>query len=90
MSNFKSMQRFSPAGRIKAAEIIGDMAAQGIQAKIEPTWMDYGAGIAWETILVYSKRINMWYQALSPADFATINSGGEPLNYSSIIESAKR
>lgn len=90
MSNLKSMQHFSPAGRIKANEIVADMTAQGIQAKIEPTWMDYGAGIAWETILVYSNRINMWYQALSPADFATINAGGEPSNYRSIIESAKR
>lgn len=85
-----SMQRFSPRGRMKADEIIADMTTQGIQAKIEPTWMDYGAGMAWETILVYSKRLNMWYQALSPADFADINAGGVPRNYHGMIESAKR
>lgn len=84
-----SMERFSPAGRIKANEIIAEMTSHGIEAKIDATWMDYGAGMAWETILVYSKSIKMWYQALTPADFASINAGGTPPNYRGMIEQAK-
>jgi hypothetical protein len=37
--------------------------------------MDYGAEISWETILVYSKSLNMDYQLLSPRDFEEINNG---------------
>lgn len=76
-----SMRRFTPAGRVKADALVADLTAQGIQAKIAPTWMDYGAGMAWETILVYNHKIKMWYQSLTPSDFNTINAGGEPPGY---------
>lgn len=48
-------------------------------ATLEETYMDYGAGIAWETVIVYYKRKNStrWshYQALYPRQWEEIDQG---------------
>lgn len=89
MTQMLENRRFSPTGLVQANAMLADMAAQGTKAKIDDTWMDYGAGIAWETVLVFSKSLNMWYQALSPVDLDSMNAGLMPRRYDQILESAR-
>jgi hypothetical protein len=66
---------FTGAGHQKAQEIVNAINLLGGDAKIGETFMDYGAGITWETILVFDKYLNLDYQALSPRDFEDMNDG---------------
>lgn len=73
-----SMQRFTRAGRFTASKIIKAVEEKGGKERaprIAETWLDYGAGIAWETILYHSKAIDMTCQALSPREFDDMNEG---------------
>jgi hypothetical protein len=62
-------------GYSKAVEIVNAINLMGGKAKLGQTYMDYGAGITWETILVHSKSLDMDYQALNPRDFDELNEG---------------
>jgi hypothetical protein len=74
MKNYKHYS-FTQLGIRIAQDIVNDINRQGGMAKIGETFMDYGAGITWETILVFDKYLNLDYQALSPRDFENINEG---------------
>lgn len=85
-----SFQRFTPAGRIKAEELVDTINQSGGKARIGETWLDHGAGQMWETVLVYSRTLQMWYQALNPCDFEAMNNGQPPPQYDHILKHAKR
>lgn len=84
------IQRFTPAGRVKAKQLVMEINQAGGQAKIGETWLDCGAGIVWETVLVYSKRLKLWYQALNPADFKAMNEGNSAIYHADIVKDAIR
>lgn len=71
----QTMYRFTNQGCNKAFQIIDAINVMGGKARLGQTYMDYGAGIMWQTILVHSKSLDMEYQALSPRDFEEINNG---------------
>jgi hypothetical protein len=83
-----SFQRFTEAGRTKAEELVNEINQAGGQARIGETWLDYGAGQMWETVLVYSENLQLWYQALNPADFEAMNDGKTPPYYDHILKQA--
>jgi hypothetical protein len=58
-----------------ALKIVNEINNNGGNARLGQTYMDYGAGITWETVLVHSKSLDMDYQALNPRDFEEINMG---------------
>lgn len=66
---------FTFTGLNKANDIVQAIELLGGKARLGKTWMDYGADISWETILVHNKSLDMEYQALSPRDFEDINAG---------------
>lgn len=82
--------RFTPSGRAKAEELVGEINQAGGQARIGKTWLDYGAGLMWETVLVYSNTLGLWYQALNSIDFEAMNNGQKPPHYENILERTKR
>lgn len=44
-------------------------------AYIGGTYWDYGAGISWETILVYSSNLDLYFQLLEPNEKGAIDRG---------------
>lgn len=44
--------------------------------RIEGTWEDYGAGMWWDTIIVYGKTSFGSYQALCPRDHKILTTTG--------------
>lgn len=85
-----TMKRFTQAGRVQAEELVKEINQAGGQARIGETWLDCGAGIMWETVLVYSNPIQMWYQALNPVDFKDMNDGQTPRYHADILKEAVR
>lgn len=75
MADTNAHYKFTMTGLQKAQEIVSAINLLGGKARLGETWMDYGAGIWWETILVYSKNLDMDYQALNPRDFKEMNNG---------------
>jgi hypothetical protein len=84
-----SFQHFTPAGRTKAEELVDQINGSGGKARIGDTWLDYGAGQMWETVLVYSHTLQLWYQALNPSDFEAMNHGQPPPHYDHILKQSK-
>ncbi|MGX1195789.1 hypothetical protein [Metabacillus sp. SLBN-84] len=82
------MKRFNLDGYIQAKKLVNEIQRAGGQAKIAETWMDYGAGIAWETVLVYSRFLSRWCQGLNPADFDAMNRGERPIYHDEILKLA--
>lgn len=83
-----SLQRFTEVGRTKAEELVNEINQAGGQARIGETWLDYGAGSMWETVLAYSENLQLWYQALNPADFEAMNNGKTIPFYKDILKLA--
>lgn len=73
--NSKQHMTFTEIGKMKAQRVVDAINLMGGEARLGETWMDYGAGISWETILVKSKSLDMDYQALDPRDFEEMNAG---------------
>jgi hypothetical protein len=71
----KHMDTFTGQGYIIASSIVNRINDQGGQARIFTTWMDYGQGWAWETILVICPKLKMEYQLMTPRDFREMNEG---------------
>jgi hypothetical protein len=75
----------------KANDIVTTINTLGGKARLGKTYMDCGAGITWETILVYTKSLDMEYQALSPRDFEELNEGIIPVErIQAIVNNAVR
>lgn len=68
-------KQFTQQGYRKAQDIATTINTLGGKAIVGDSYMDYGADISWETILIYSKQLDMNYQGLSPRDFEDINEG---------------
>ncbi|WP_078598627.1 hypothetical protein [Evansella clarkii] len=90
MPELRQRRTFNAKGYLGAEQIVRDIQEKGVSAKISETWWDYGAGIRTETILVYSKKLKMWYQALNPIDFEELNQGKIPSAYDRIMSQAVR
>jgi hypothetical protein len=75
MATIKKMDRFTIQGHNIAKMIVDKINESGGKARIDVTYLDFGSKWAWETILVYSKSLDMDYQALSPKEFAEMNEG---------------
>lgn len=88
MPQYNTFQRFTETGRHAAEQLVNEINQAGGQAKIGETWLDYGAGFMWETVLVYNKTLQLWYQALNPVDFEAINNGKTPPYYRDILKQA--
>jgi hypothetical protein len=71
----KKMDWFTPQGNAIAQYVVDKINELGGKARIDVTYMDFGSRWAWETILVYSKSLDLDYQALSPRDFKEMNEG---------------
>lgn len=61
------------SGRAQAEQLVEEVIAQGIDARVDVTWEDAGAGTTCETILFRHKRLDMWCQALTPRDRSIMN-----------------
>lgn len=83
-----TFQRFTEAGQAQAEQLINEIHQAGGQARIGETWLDYGAGSMWETVLVYHKTLKLWYQALNPTDFQAMNNGKTPPYHDNILKQA--
>jgi hypothetical protein len=75
VSMAKFHDTFTEVGRKKAEEIAQRINELGGRARIDVTYLDYGQDWTWETLIVYFKKLNMEYQALSPRDFEQMNEG---------------
>lgn len=67
-------------GNLIAEAIIKALAANGVEAKVEKTYLDYGQDWTWDTIIVRSATGS--YQALNPAQHKAMNEG--TFNYADI------
>ena len=85
-----SFQHFNESGHTKAKELVNQINQSGGKARIGETWLDLGAGLMWETVLVYSNNLRLWYQALNPSDFEAMNNDQEPPHYNRILKQAIR
>lgn len=59
----------------KLVAMVDEINRSGGKAWVGTTWMDYGAGIKWETLLYHHKGLDMDVQALDPRDFRELNDG---------------
>jgi hypothetical protein len=75
MTRIKHMDRFTLQGHNIAKLIVDKINESGGKARIDVTYLDFGQRWAWETILVYSKSLDLDYQALSPKEFKEMNEG---------------
>lgn len=65
-----------PAGKIKAQEVIERLKELNIEAKIDFSYEDYGAGIISEMILVKHPKLNFFYQPLTPRELRNLRESG--------------
>lgn len=68
----KTFSKFNERGRAIANLIVAEIKEVGIEAHVGETWMDYGQGWMWETVLVGTTN---GYQALNPRQFKDMNDG---------------
>lgn len=76
MTNATTHQdNFTETGRKVAEMIILALSIEGISARIETTYLDYGQNWKWETIIVDATPTNSSYQLLNPREFKEMNEG---------------
>lgn len=73
MNSTQTYDKFTEKGTRIAVMIVNALAVAGIDARIGITYRDYGQNWMWETVLIGSPSDS--YQALSPQQFDTMNSG---------------
>lgn len=64
---------FTPAGLNIARAIVAALAANGVDARIDTTYMDYGQDWKWQTVIVDGGTTGHGYQALNPRQVADMN-----------------
>lgn len=87
--------KFNSTGTRLANAIIETLANEGITAKIQKTYRDYGQDWSWDTILVCKNGDRNFvmdsYQLLSPREWEALNNGDfTELNIKEIVATAKR
>lgn len=60
-------------GKLIAEAIVKALEANGIQAEVGRTYLDYGQGWTWDTIIVQTPTGS--YQALNPRQHDAMNNG---------------
>jgi hypothetical protein len=71
----KQHENFTKKGGMIAEGIVKEIIRKGIPTRISTTWKDYGQGLSWDAILVYSHSLKSDYQLLTPKEFEKINDG---------------
>lgn len=76
MTNSTTHQdNFTETGRKVAEMIILALSVEGISARIDTTYLDYGQNWMWETIIVNPTDNTSSYQLLNPRQFKEMNDG---------------
>lgn len=65
-----------PAGKVKAQEVVEKLKELNIEAKVDISYEDYGAGILSEMILIKDPKLNFFYQALTPRELRNLRESG--------------
>lgn len=78
---------FNQTGKAAANAVVYALRSQGIEARIDTTYRDYGQNWLWETVIVGATDNNSSYQALNPSQFEAMNDGC--FDYSEVNEIVK-
>lgn len=84
MNSTTHQDNFTEKGRKVAEMIVNALAVEGIESRIDVTYLDYGQNWKWETVIVNPTSNSSSYQALNPSQFKDMNEG--TFNYAEIHE----
>ena len=84
MNSTQTLDKFTEKGTRIATMIISALAVEGIEARLDIVYRDYGQNWLWETVIVHATDNSSSYQALNPRQFEAMNSGD--FNYAEINE----
>lgn len=73
-------------GKKKVHEMMTKWKTHGVQSKIDYIHDESGSQPSYETVLVFSPKLGMWYEAITPAELTALNVGAIPKNYEKIIQ----
>ena len=84
MNSTQTIDKFTEKGHKIAEVVISALKVEGIEARIDTTYRDYGQNLLWETVIVNATETTSSYQLLTPAHVSSMNDG--TFDYSEITK----